>query len=69
MIIPDAPQAYASGAFNQIIRSIKNELGNRWRKGTDIELSRERLILRSPNGSRWIIRVSDAGVVSAEAAP
>lgn len=35
--------------------------------GQDIELGPERLILRSPNGTRYRIVVSDAGAVSAEA--
>lgn len=34
-------------------------------RGFDIETGQGRLIIPSPNGSRWAITVSDAGVVSA----
>lgn len=44
------------------------DLRNR-KKGTDIELGvGERLIVRSPNGTRFSISVSNTGVVTAAAA-
>jgi hypothetical protein len=44
-----------------------NDLTNR-KRGTDVELGpAERLILRSPNGARWQITVSNTGVVGATA--
>ena len=43
-----------------------NDIGNR-KKGADVELTSEKLILRSPNGARWQITVSDTGVVGAVA--
>jgi hypothetical protein len=50
---------------NQAVET--NDLNNR-KKGTDIELAlAENLILRSPNGARWKITVSNAGVVAATA--
>jgi hypothetical protein len=49
---------------NQALES--NDLTNR-KKGTDVELFPERLILRSPNGARWQITVSDAGAIGAVA--
>lgn len=39
------------------------------RKGEDIELTRDRLILHSPDGTRWALSVDNAGVVSASALP
>jgi hypothetical protein len=42
------------------------DLQNR-KKGADVELSTDRLILHAPNGSRWQITVSNAGVVGAAA--
>lgn len=33
--------------------------------GADVEIGRERLVLRAPNGSRWAITVSNAGVLGA----
>lgn len=38
-----------------------------FKRGTDVELYNEKLILRSPDGSRWKITVSNAGVISAVA--
>ena len=35
------------------------------KRGQDIEMGDARLILRSPDGTRWKITVSDAGVVGA----
>jgi hypothetical protein len=43
-----------------------NDLTNR-KKGADIELTTDKLILRSPNGARWQITVSNTGVVGATA--
>lgn len=37
------------------------------KKGANIELVKELLILRSPNGTRYKITVSDAGALSAVA--
>lgn len=42
------------------------DLRNR-KKGSDVELTAERLIIRSPNGSRWQITVSNTGTLSAVA--
>jgi len=45
------------------------DLHNR-KKGTDVELGpNEKLVVRSPSGARWQITVSDAGVITATAAP
>jgi hypothetical protein len=36
-------------------------------KGEDVELMREKLVLRSPSGKRWSITVSDTGTIAAVA--
>jgi hypothetical protein len=63
-----APQPNWSVAYqirvNQALES--NDLSNR-KKGADIELLADRLILRSPDGARWAITVDNAGVVGATA--
>jgi hypothetical protein len=41
-----------------------NDIANR-KKGTDVELDAEMLILRSPDRSRWQITVSNTGTVGA----
>jgi hypothetical protein len=43
-----------------------NDITNR-KVGSDVELDREKLVIRSPNGARWQLTVSNAGVVSAVA--
>jgi hypothetical protein len=35
------------------------------KRGRDVEIGNARLIVRSPDGTRWEITVSDAGVVGA----
>jgi len=37
------------------------------KKGVDLELVNERLILRSPNGTRYAVTVTDLGVLEATA--
>lgn len=37
------------------------------KRGRDVEVHPGRLILTSPNGTRWVISVSDAGAISATA--
>jgi hypothetical protein len=41
--------------------------GQNRKKGADVELSTDRLILHSPNGTRYQITVSNAGTISAVA--
>jgi hypothetical protein len=36
-------------------------------RGEDVEVSPGRLIIKSPNGNRWSVTVSNAGVVAAAA--
>lgn len=37
------------------------------KRGADIEIGDAKLVIRSPNGARWKITVSNAGVVAAVA--
>jgi hypothetical protein len=62
MTLPVAGAAYDAGNERSARAAIERELARRIVKGQDIELaSGERLILRSPNGSRWSLGVTDAG--------
>lgn len=68
MKLPFAPPAY-DPEDQQRTRSLSEQADNQnLKRGRDIELSSERLILSSPNGSRWALTVSDAGVPSFEPA-
>ena len=66
MIILTAPGGYQRATWQQILNRIATALQAAFMKGQDMELARgERLILRSPDGTRWAIAVSDTGTISA----
>ena len=68
MSFPQAGPNYSAGGENQFREIVARRDAENFKKGRDMELARgEQLILRSPDGSRWAISVSDAGVVSAVA--
>ena len=65
MRLASAPKEYDSSS-EQALRNevLKADLEN-WKRGRDIELARgDRVILRSPNGTRYAITVSNAGALS-----
>lgn len=67
MILPEAARRYDpvnEGQRNMLIEQADNL--NR-KKNQDIELRNERLILQSPNGTRFSITVANDGTISATA--
>lgn len=67
-------QAQLTPELRSVIRDAISAALSRCRQAGDIELQRsvidgvtrdERLILRSPDGQRWAITVSNSGVLSA----
>ena len=67
MSLPNPPLVY-----DQRDQAAMRALIERWmtgthRRGDDIEVSPGRLIIKSPNGTRWSIVVSNAGAISATA--
>ena len=67
MKLPQAKPTY-SQVDDQTARSlIERADADNLKKGRDIEVSPGRLIIKSPNGSRWSITVSNAGAISAVA--
>lgn len=46
-------------------RALERADAQSWKRNEDIELVGTRLILRSPDGTRWAVTVSDLGVLSA----
>lgn len=63
-----APTSDYSAANEAAVRRALEQEDRRNRKiGADVEMGRERLVLKSPDGSRWAIAVSNAGVLSATA--
>ena len=66
--LPDAPAAYSQSQWRQIVAALANAVAGCFHKGEDVELARgERLILRSPNGARWAVKVDNAGAMGTTA--
>lgn len=64
MNIQQAPARYDPSYHNKANAELAREdRGNR-KTNSDIELWKDRLILRSPDGSRFVVVVSNAGVLS-----
>jgi len=68
MSLPRAPQTYRSGEENQFRAELGRELARSRKVGQDIELSTDRLILKSPDGTRYALVVANGGTLSTEAA-
>lgn len=67
--LPKAPPAYDARILQNALDKIERADLAVVKFGRDIELAQgERLILRAPDGSRWAVQVSAAGVLSAVAA-
>lgn len=66
--IPSAPPAYSQADESRARAIIQQALNDARGKNEDVELtSSQRVIIRSPNGARWALSVSNAGAVSATA--
>lgn len=65
--IAPAPLRYSQQWQAEHDREIVREDLQNVKRNTDVEFADNRLIIQSPNGSRWKISVSDGGVLSAVA--
>jgi hypothetical protein len=64
MILP----AFSNPTMIELCRVLIAEDERNFKRGRDVELARgERLILRSPDGSRWSVTVDNAGALSTTA--
>lgn len=65
MKLPIPPIAYLRQSEVERNRSL--EQADRWnhKRGQDVEIGQARLILTSPNGTRYSITVDNAGVLTA----
>lgn len=65
LILPKPPAQYSK--FHEAERDRSLLIADRRNRkvGEDVDLGNQQLILKSPNGSRWVIEVSDTGAVSA----
>lgn len=62
-----APATYSQAEMNQFRALLGREFDVVLRSDRDIEVVTTRIILRSPNGSRFALTVSNAGALSATA--
>jgi hypothetical protein len=68
MILPNPPGTYLQSYFSPILQQIAKLLTTSYQKGSDVELNADqRLIIVSPNGTRYEIVVDNSGVLSASA--
>lgn len=65
MRLPDVPLTYNRLTETERNRTIELEDRNNRKVGNDVEIDNERLVLKSPDGTRWSITVDNAGVISA----
>jgi hypothetical protein len=65
--LPRPPSAYDAGDEAQLRRALEREDQKNRKIGTDVEVGANRLVLKSPNGARWSITVSNTGAISAVA--
>ena len=65
MRLPSAQPKYNQDIQAKLLQQIETEDAQNHKRGRDVEISPARLIIKSPNGSRWSITVSNAGTLSA----
>ena len=65
MILPNPPGTYMQAYFAPVLQQIARLLTTSYQKGSDVELnSDQRLIIVSPNGTRYEITVDNSGALS-----
>lgn len=67
MRLPRPPDTYDVRDQAETRSIVERAFGSVHKRGEDVEVGDARLILKSPNGARWSITVSDAGVLGATA--
>lgn len=67
MQLPRPSERYSADEQARIQATLQRADADNHKRGRDIEINPGRLILTSPNGSRWSITVSNAGAISATA--
>lgn len=62
--LPRPPERYDARYQEQQSATMEREMNRRHRKDQDVELGRSRLILTSPNGTRYALAVDNSGNLS-----
>lgn len=68
MNLPRPGENYARPTEDRRNRALELADAQNLKRGEDIEMSEGRLILRSPDGTRYAVTVDNAGVLGTEAA-
>jgi hypothetical protein len=64
-MIPQAPDRYDRSTWQLILEEIRRRLDGVFSRGQDVRLQQgERLILKSPNGTLYYVKVDNAGTLS-----
>ena len=67
MKLPNPAGAYNPRMEIERNRQIEQADAQNRKQGRDVEIGNNKLVLRSPDGSRWQITVSNTGTISATA--
>lgn len=67
MKLQQAPDRYSAREQQELVRQIEQADQLNHKRNRDVEIGFARLILTSPNGTRYAITVSNAGAISAVA--
>lgn len=65
MKLPMPRGQYSREREVEVVRQVEQADGENHKKNRDVEIGQGRLILTSPDGTRWSIEVSNAGAISA----
>lgn len=64
MNLPAAPQSYDRANEQDVRETIRREDAKAFKQGKDVRLEQgERLIMRSPDGTQWIVGVDNTGAI------
>lgn len=67
MILPKAPPSYDANNEEDMRESLRRADRENIKRGDTIYLVRNEIVIASPNGGLWAIKVDDAGAISTEA--
>tara|TARA_Y100000114_G_C11743362_1_gene320248 strand:- start:1493 stop:1702 length:210 start_codon:yes stop_codon:yes gene_type:complete len=68
MILPTPPSQYMQAFFAPVLQQIARLLTTSYQKGSDVELNADqKLIIVSPNGTRYQITADNSGTLSTTA--
>lgn len=64
MRLPDPPERYDPDHQREVSARLEQEDAQNRKKGRDVEIGSARLILTSPNGTRYAVAVDNTGILS-----